>query len=76
MGTEDKPAGVRDGETFDTGKMEAFIKGCLPDLRGALEVKQFPSGFSNLLQPLCTRPFTCQDFSNSLTSFKVFLLVK
>ncbi|MCP3951290.1 MAG: phosphotransferase family protein, partial [Desulfobacterales bacterium] len=48
MGSEDKPAGVRDGETFDTGKMEAFIKDHLPDLRGALEVKQFPSGFSNL----------------------------
>lgn len=48
MGTEDKPAGVRDGEAFDTGKMETFIKDHLPGLKGALEVKQFPSGFSNL----------------------------
>ncbi len=48
MGTEDKPVEVREGETFDTGKMETFIKDHLPDLKGALEVKQFPSGFSNL----------------------------
>ena len=48
MGIEDKPAGVRAGETFDTGKMETFIRDHLPDLKGTLEVKQFPSGFSNL----------------------------
>ena len=39
---------MRDGETFDTGKMETFIRGHLPELKGALEVKQFLSGFSNL----------------------------
>ncbi len=48
MGTEDMPAKVREGEAFDVGKMEAYIKDCLPDLQGALEVEQFPSGFSNL----------------------------
>ncbi len=48
MGHEDNPAGVREGETFDAGKMEAFIRDSLPDLKGALEVQQFPSGFSNL----------------------------
>lgn len=48
MGHEDIPAGVRAGETFDAGKMEAFIRDNLPDLKGDLEVQQFPSGFSNL----------------------------
>ncbi len=48
MGHEDMPAKVREGEAFDVGKMEAYIKDCLPDLQGALEVEQFPSGFSNL----------------------------
>lgn len=48
MGHEDIPAGVREGETFDAGKMETFIRDNLPDLQGDLEVQQFPSGFSNL----------------------------
>lgn len=48
MGHEDKPADVRDGEAFDVGKMETFIKDTIPGLDGALSVNQFPSGFSNL----------------------------
>lgn len=48
MGTEDRPVGVREGETFDAGRMETYIKDHLPGLKGSLEVKQFPSGFSNL----------------------------
>jgi aminoglycoside phosphotransferase (APT) family kinase protein len=48
MGHEDKPAEVREGEAFDVGKMETFIKDNIPGLNGALSVKQFPSGFSNL----------------------------
>ena len=48
MRHEDIPAGVRAGETFDAGKMETFIRDCLPGLQGDLEVQQFPSGYSNL----------------------------
>ena len=48
MGHEDKPAEVREGEAFDVGRMETFIKDNIPGLDGALSVKQFPSGFSNL----------------------------
>jgi len=48
MGHEDKSAEVREGEAFDVGRMETFIKDNIPGLNGALSVKQFPSGFSNL----------------------------
>jgi len=48
MGLEDTPAGVREGEAFDIGKVETFIKTRIPDLNGDLSVQQFPSGFSNL----------------------------
>jgi aminoglycoside phosphotransferase (APT) family kinase protein len=48
MGTEDRPVGVRDGEAFDVGKMETYLRDQLPDLAGEIEVQQFPSGFSNL----------------------------
>jgi aminoglycoside phosphotransferase (APT) family kinase protein len=48
MGHEDIPAGVREGESFDIGKVGTFIKERIPGLNGDLSVEQFPSGFSNL----------------------------
>ena len=44
----DQPTAVREGESLDTGKLEAFLKDSIEGLSGPLEVQQFPSGFSNL----------------------------
>lgn len=44
----DKPAPVRAGEELDAAKLEALLKAALPELQGPLEIRQFPSGFSNL----------------------------
>ena len=43
----DTPKTIRDGEQFDTSRLEAFLKERL-GLTGDLVVEQFPSGFSNL----------------------------
>lgn len=44
----DHPRPVREGEQLDTSKLLTYLRGKLPDLDGAIEVKQFPAGFSNL----------------------------
>lgn len=44
----DSPRPVRDGEQLDTDKLIAYLRDNLPELDGTVEVKQFPSGFSNL----------------------------
>ena len=44
----DKPRQVRAGEQFDALKLLAYLQTRMPDLDGALEVEQFPAGFSNL----------------------------
>lgn len=44
----DKPKRVRAGETLDAEKLLAFLRQHLPDIKGPLEVEQFPSGYSNL----------------------------
>ena len=44
----DTPKAVREGEGLDLDKLEGYLKSVIPDLSGALEVAQFPSGFSNL----------------------------
>jgi aminoglycoside phosphotransferase (APT) family kinase protein len=44
----DKPRPVRAGEQFDALKLLAYLQTRMPDLDGALEVEQFPAGFSNL----------------------------
>ncbi|MGB1249497.1 MAG: phosphotransferase family protein [Candidatus Promineifilaceae bacterium] len=44
----DKPKTIREGEEFDTSRLEAFLKEHVPSLSGELTVEQFPSGFSNL----------------------------
>jgi aminoglycoside phosphotransferase (APT) family kinase protein len=44
----DKARAPREGETLDIPTLEAYLKEAIPGLDGALEVQQFPSGFSNL----------------------------
>jgi len=44
----DKAEQVRTGEELDLKNLQAYLKEYLPDFSGDLEVKQFPSGFSNL----------------------------
>ena len=44
----DRPAAVRSGEELDVERLADFLGGHLDDLEGPLEVRQFPSGFSNL----------------------------
>src|ERR1044071_2045810 len=44
----DNPRSVRDGEQLDAAKLLAYLRSKLPGLDGAVEVKQFPAGFSNL----------------------------
>ncbi len=44
----DQPKDIRQGEELDLHKLESYLKDHLTDIEGSLEVKQFPSGFSNL----------------------------
>lgn len=44
----DTAISVRSGEELDALKMLEFLKDNIPDLSGDIEIKQFPSGFSNL----------------------------
>jgi aminoglycoside phosphotransferase (APT) family kinase protein len=44
----DRTKPIREGETFETAKVEAFLKDAIPGLEGKLTVEQFPSGHSNL----------------------------
>jgi aminoglycoside phosphotransferase (APT) family kinase protein len=44
--SETRPA--RRGEELDRGAIESFLAAALPDLAGPLEIRQFPSGASNL----------------------------
>lgn len=44
----DEPRQVRPGEELDVQRLEQYLKEALPGLAGPLEVRQFPSGFSNL----------------------------
>jgi aminoglycoside phosphotransferase (APT) family kinase protein len=44
----DEPRPVRPGEELDLVHLETFLKDAIPGLASALEVHQFPSGFSNL----------------------------
>lgn len=48
MDVIDKPVSVREGEELDIAKVEAYLKDTIPGLEGALSVRQFPSGYSNL----------------------------
>lgn len=44
----DRPATVREGEALDAESVDAWLKRQVPDLEGEPEVRQFPSGASNL----------------------------
>jgi len=44
----DQPAQIREGETLDPKAVETFLKDSIEGLSGDVEIKQFPSGFSNL----------------------------
>jgi aminoglycoside phosphotransferase (APT) family kinase protein len=48
MDFRDKAAPIREGEGFDTAKVEAFLKDSIEGLTGDLAIQQFPSGYSNL----------------------------
>jgi aminoglycoside phosphotransferase (APT) family kinase protein len=45
---QDSSKPVREGEELELARLEPYLRGHFPDLRGALAVKQFPSGHSNL----------------------------
>ncbi len=44
----DQSVEIRKGEELDLAKVETFLKDTLKDLHGAIQIRQFPSGFSNL----------------------------
>lgn len=48
MNAIDQAAPVRTGEELDIGKLEHYLRDHLPGTSGALTIKQFPSGYSNL----------------------------
>jgi aminoglycoside phosphotransferase (APT) family kinase protein len=49
----DMPKQVRPGEELDIVKLESYLRDVLPGLDGAIEVRQFPSGYSNLTYLIC-----------------------
>jgi len=44
----DAPTEIRKGEELNISRLEAFLNDQINELSGPIEVKQFPSGFSNL----------------------------
>ena len=48
----DHPTTIRSGEELDLGKLEPFLRQRFPDDTGSLQVRQFPSGHSNLTYSL------------------------
>ncbi len=48
MNTIDNPVKVREGETLDAEAVERFLRDHIEGLDGPLDIRQFPSGFSNL----------------------------
>ncbi len=44
----DRATSIRSGEELDAKKILNFLQDSVPGLDGAIEIKQFPSGFSNL----------------------------
>jgi len=56
MDLTDKAGDVREGEALERERIEAFLKDAIPELRGELQIRQFPAGYSNL-----TYLLTCGD---------------
>ena len=48
----DHPTKIRSGEELDLGKLEPYLRQRFPDDTGSLQVRQFPSGHSNLTYSL------------------------
>ena len=48
MGTVDEPVDVRSGEELDAPRVREYLLENIPGLSGDIEIRQFPSGFSNL----------------------------
>jgi aminoglycoside phosphotransferase (APT) family kinase protein len=48
----DHPTAIRSGEELDVDKLEPFLHRHFPNETGALEIRQFPSGHSNLTYSL------------------------
>jgi len=48
----DHPAAIRSGEELDVARLEPFLRSHFPDETGALKIRQFPSGHSNLTYSL------------------------
>src|SRR5271168_5014171 len=48
----DHPGAIRAGEELDIAKLEPFLRSHLPNETGALNIRQFPSGHSNLTYSL------------------------
>lgn len=44
----DRATSIRSGEELDAKKVLEFLQDSVPGLKGEMEIKQFPSGFSNL----------------------------
>ena len=44
----DRATSIRSGEELDAKKVLDFLRDSVPGLKGEVEIKQFPSGFSNL----------------------------
>jgi aminoglycoside phosphotransferase (APT) family kinase protein len=47
-GFEDIPGIIRPGEELDLSRLEPYVRSHFPELNGAISVRQFPSGHSNL----------------------------
>ena len=48
----DQPAAIRSGEELDATKLEPYLRQHFPNESGALEIRQYPSGHSNLTYAL------------------------
>jgi aminoglycoside phosphotransferase (APT) family kinase protein len=44
----DKTAAIRSGEELENSRIESFVRDSIPDLEGEMQLRQFPSGHSNL----------------------------
>jgi aminoglycoside phosphotransferase (APT) family kinase protein len=44
----DSPVAIRAGEELSADRITEFLKDSIPGLEGEFEIRQFPSGFSNL----------------------------
>src|SRR5580658_8647645 len=48
----DQPTAIRSGEELNVAALESYLRGHFPNEAGALEIRQFPAGHSNLTYSL------------------------